>query len=219
MAKLVCAGRLREITVLSPEKDRSFPELDFRDAWQAIKAPTLASRGPALLSMVSWKHPRHCASVWGRDRAERARQRVAVSRLRGAVHVPCTSTVSARRVLRARRFRAGISRIGARSGPAAHQHASSRPTPRPPAASPRSTPCTNPTPTTAAVVVVVDGRVRARSRLYSAAHRVPSTTAARQAVALRARAAGAPGVGHVQTDASVARDLGPTCRACRASRA
>ena len=142
--------------------------------------------------MVTWKHPRHWASVWSRGRAERARQRAAASRLRGAVHVPCTSTVSARRVLRARRSRAGIGRIGARSGPAAHQHAWSRPTTRPPAGSPRSTPCTNPTPTTAAVVVVVDGRARARSRLYSAAHRVPSTTATRQAVALRARAAGAP---------------------------
>ena len=99
VAKLVCAGRLREITVLSLEKDRSFAGLDFRDAWQAIKAPTLASCGPALLSMVSWKHPRHCASVWGRDRAERARQRVAVSRLRGchahAVHDDCTSSVAA----------------------------------------------------------------------------------------------------------------------------
>ena len=109
-----------------------------------------------------------------------------------AVHEECTSTVSARWVLRARRSRAGIHRIGARSGPAAHQHAWSRPTPRPPAGSPRSTPCTNATPTTAAVVVVVDGRARARSRLYSAAHRVPSATATRQAVALRARAAGAP---------------------------
>ena len=106
-----------------------------------------------------------------------------------AVHEEYTSTVSARWVLRARRSRAGIHRIGARSGPAAHQHAWSRPTPRPPAGSPRSTPCTNATPTTAAVVVVVDGRARARSRLYSAAHRVPSTTAARQA---GARAAGAP---------------------------
>ena len=109
-----------------------------------------------------------------------------------AVHEECTSTVSARWVLRARRSRAGIHRIGARSGPAAHQHAWSRPTTRPPAGSPRSTPCTNATPTTAAVEVVVDGRVRARSRLYSAAHRVPSTTATRQAMALRARAAGAP---------------------------
>ena len=109
-----------------------------------------------------------------------------------AEHEECTSTVSARWVLRARRSRAGIHRIGARSGPAAHQHAWSRPTPRPPAASPRSTACTIATPTTAAVVVVVDGRARARSRLYSAAHRVPSATATRQAVALRARAAGAP---------------------------
>ena len=93
-----------------------------------------------------------------------------------AVHEEYTSTVSARWVLRARRSRAGIHRIGARSGPAAHQHAWSRPTPRPPAGSPRSTRCTNATPTTTAVVVVVDGRARARSRLYSAAHRVPSTT-------------------------------------------
>ena len=219
VTKVVCGGRSRSRDVQTHLKDRSFQGLDFPDARRAIKAPTLASCCPALLSMVTWKHPRHWASVWSRGRAERARQRAAASRLRGAVHVPCTSTISARWVLRARRSRAEIHRIGARSGQAAHQHASSRPTPRPPAASPRSTPCTNPTPTTAAVVVVVDGRARARSRLYSAAHRVPSTTATRQAVTLRARAAGAPGVGHVQTDASVARDLGPTCRVCRASRA
>ena len=133
--------------------------------------------------MVTWKHPRHWASVWSRGRAERARQRAVASRLRGAVRLRCTSaheertsTVSARWVLRARRSRAGIHRIGARSGLAAHQHAWSRPTPRPPAGSPRSTRCTNATPTTTAVAVVVDGRARARSRLYSAAHRVPSTT-------------------------------------------
>ena len=219
MAKLVGDGRSRSRDVQTHLKDESFSGLDFRDARRASKAPRLASSCPVLLNMIIWKHQRHWASVWSRGRAERARQRAAASRLRGAVHVPCTSTIIARRVLRARRTRAGISRIGARSGPAAHQHASSRPTPRPPAASPRSTPCTNPTPTTAAVVVVVDGRARARSRLYSAAHRVPSTTATRQAVTLRARAAGSPAVGHVQTDASVARDLGPTCRACRASRA
>ena len=122
-AKLVCGGRSRSRDVQTHLKDESFSGLDFRDARRASKAPRLASSCPVLLNMIIWKHPRHWASVWSRGRAERARQRAAASRLRGAVHVPCTSTIIARRVLRARHSRAEIHRIGARSGPAAHHNA------------------------------------------------------------------------------------------------
>ena len=91
----MAGGRSRSRDVQIHLKDRSFSGLDFRDAQRASKAPTLASSCPALLSMIIWKHPRHWASVWSRGRAERARQRAAVSRLRRAVHEHCKCSVGA----------------------------------------------------------------------------------------------------------------------------
>ena len=60
--------------------------------------------------MVTWKRPGHWASAWSRGRAERARQRAAASRLRGAVHLRCTRSARALYLLGGRFERVGLAR-------------------------------------------------------------------------------------------------------------
>ena len=182
-------GRSREIVVLMNKKDRYFGTIDFGDVRWPSKAPPLAYNCPALLTWIIWKRPSHPTTSWRPGRAERARQRAVASHLAWCVHVQCTSTVSARWVLRARRSGAGVSRIGARSDPAAHRHASDRPEPRPPAAAVMVLMRRCASSGSSEVMVVREGRARARSRMDSVAHRVPSTAATPQAMTLHARSA------------------------------